>query len=233
MMNNKIITMSRLGTLGRWGNSLFQYCFAKAYAERNNCELFIPKDWLGRQIFHIPERTIEEDLGYKLPFSELDNPKGINIDVIGFFQKQEHQIYTREQARQWLKFRKPFIYPKERQFYIAAHLRRGDYLEPFHLAKYAVINERSYIMAAKKNGYNPKDIIWVGEEISKCNLVEDFQRVRNADIIFRSNSTFSYWACQLASHDNVFTPIIEDKTGWCDLEFTKGNLLNSFQSKSL
>jgi len=44
-------------------------------------------------------------------------------------------------------------------------------------------------------------------------FLPDFYRLMNAPILFRSNSSFSYWAAVLGDNNVVFAPIIEGLEG--------------------
>lgn len=44
---NKLITASRLGRCGRWGNQVFQYAFVRAYAKKYGLEYQVPP-WIGQ-----------------------------------------------------------------------------------------------------------------------------------------------------------------------------------------
>ena len=94
----RIITISTLGKRGRFGNQMFQYAFARAYAEKYNCILQTPK-WIGQDIFEIQDPLITN----KLPQvnCEREYPNGrINIDLLGYFQNYRSlSIMTKT----WLK----------------------------------------------------------------------------------------------------------------------------------
>ena len=50
MAVQRLITMSRLGTYGQWGNQCFQYAFLRTYARRHGLEYQVPK-WAGQYFF--------------------------------------------------------------------------------------------------------------------------------------------------------------------------------------
>ena len=56
------VQVSCLGGMGRFGNQLFQYAFAKSYADKYNCILEIPSDWIGWKIFELEDSVIEKKL---------------------------------------------------------------------------------------------------------------------------------------------------------------------------
>ncbi|MBK6741631.1 MAG: hypothetical protein IPG66_01110 [Hydrogenophilales bacterium] len=48
-----VLTISSLGRLGRFGNTLFQVCTGLALARKLGAELQVPDDWIGRKIFKV------------------------------------------------------------------------------------------------------------------------------------------------------------------------------------
>lgn len=52
-----VITMSRFGKLGRFGNQLFQYMFLKTYAREHALELQLPP-WIGNCLFGTQDRPL-------------------------------------------------------------------------------------------------------------------------------------------------------------------------------
>ena len=49
-MSQNIITMTKLGQMGRFGNQVFQYMFLKTYARRHGLKVQVPK-WIGNDLF--------------------------------------------------------------------------------------------------------------------------------------------------------------------------------------
>lgn len=225
----RIVSMSRLGTFGRWGNSLFQWAFGHFYAEKYNAVLQTPA-WDGQKVFNITNPPIDREL----PQTNCDEvPWGkVNIDLLGYYQHADFlKIMSRSKLKEVMKFQNHWtdIYQKPRPFYIAAHVRRGDYggLQSI----FALLNESSYINACHKFGLNLDDLVWVHEErpeslhqMDEAGLpfLKDFMTLVNADVILRGNSTFSWWAAVL-SNAKIYSPLIGDNRGECDVEFVEGN----------
>ena len=70
---NGVITMSKFGRLGRFGNQVFQYMFLADYANRNNLELQLPP-WVGNQLFTKQFKMVS---AHRLPVrKELDETPG-------------------------------------------------------------------------------------------------------------------------------------------------------------
>lgn len=49
-MSKRIITMSRLGTYGQWGNQIIQYAFVRTYARRQDLDYQLPQ-WAGQYFY--------------------------------------------------------------------------------------------------------------------------------------------------------------------------------------
>ena len=222
-----IISISCLGRCGRFGNQLFQYAFARAYAEKYNATLQTPP-WLGQQLFKLSDPPISQKLpGYGI---DVVNWGQVDIDLAGYFQGGAFsKIITRKQLRSWFvfqdwvsAFRKP---PKA----ISAHLRRGDYIDLQGI--YCLVSKESYVTACRKFGYDPNQITWVSEETQQRNVelerhgmpfLDDFLTLMDASVLFRSNSAFSWWAGTL-SNAKVYSPLVSNLVGPADVDFVEGN----------
>jgi len=225
----KIVSCSCLGNFGRFGNQLFQYAVARKYAELHDAVLETPS-WIGQRLFFIEDPPISQPLP-RMPLDHL--PWGrTSVDLFGYFQYQEAVDALRvDELRRWFAFRPEWtsLFPKSRPDYIAAHLRRGDYLGLKHV--FAVVSEQSYLDACVRHGLDPAALVWVGEELHTPNpeldeqgldFLADFLTLMNADVVLRANSTFSWWA-GLLGEGRVFSPLVEDRTGDQDVAFVEGN----------
>jgi len=231
MLTRRVIQIPCLGHMGRFGNQLFQYCFAKAYALKHRAALEVPHDWIGRQLFKIPEPSPS----VRLQQTEIDRiPWGkVNVALVGLFQFQEAlDIYTRTQARAWLVPQdrwKARWEQRPRAHYACAHRRMGDYLA---LAdRFCNILPEAYIQACREFDIDEKELVWVTEDTQRpdpeldtvnCGFLNDFAIIKNADVILRCNSTFSWWAAALGT-GKVYSPIVEDKIGFHMVPFIEGN----------
>jgi len=219
------VQVSCLGSHGRFGNQLFQYATARAFADAHRVTLETPAHWQGRRLFGLNDKP----LGAPLPRSCPDKlPAGTGFDLIGYWQFQQAlDLYSAERAREWFRFDprvvqqiigKPFVKPRE--FYVAAHLRRGDYASDFKHC-FCTVSKASYERAFARYGVDPADVIWVGEDSGRSWL-EDFLILRHADMLFRANSSFSWWASVLGGIP-TFSPVVEARIGEQDVEFVPGN----------
>lgn len=230
----RVITIRNLNKIGRVGNQLFLYCFAKGYALAHGCELQVGP-WFGREIF---VNATEENPVKDLPQTELDSvrPNRLgdffgkkNIDLFVYAQHQKYiDFYTRTQARQWLQLKPEFekFAPKERPECVA-HIRHGDYVTKFSKYYCAITNE-SYERAIDEFCL-PKPVYvfdgWrkpTAELPEALSWLEDFLFMRDAEILLRANSSFSLWAAWLGT-GTTYSPIVGSKVGWNDVGFVEGN----------
>lgn len=227
-----LVQITNLCGNGRFGNQLFQYVFAKGFAQRHNAVLQIPENWIGRKIFEIPESPIS--ISYPQEFTDniphrIPNDGTVNLN--GYFQNQEAiDYYSVTDILSWLKFR-PWVldrFPKPDKSYLAAHIRRGDYVKLQHL--YCLPTYESYLSLISTQFFD-MECKWISEEkpevdqdLAKQGLdfLPDFMTLYHAKVLLRSNSTFSWWAAALSGNE-VYSPIVEDRVGIQDVRFTRGN----------
>lgn len=226
---------------GGFGNQMFQYAFAKAYAERHGLTLCC--NWPdGEALFKLEdapavdgfvrasETTVLERIG--------DAPKK-DIELRGYFQQQRAMIYTRADARRWFTFRPEVLEllvasynPKKTHI---AHRRVGDYFG----YGYVVVSRKSYEQAMSRlwfvregfawlhgHGPNtpPEDQSFVLGLPEHLGFMRDFFTMMRATVLFRSNSTFAWWAATLG-HAEIYSPVIEGLDGGKeqDCTFVVGN----------
>lgn len=227
----RIIQCSCLGKFGGFGNQLFQFLFSKFYADKYNAVLEIPEDWIGRKIF--------QDMNYQVISKKLKQTKidlipfgEVNIDLKGYFQFSEAiDLFSTSKIRNLLKFKKDIVkkysspYKKE---YVAVHIRRGDYVEKYsHM--FCNISNDSYKKALDKFNTELYPVRFCMSNLVKRDdsnvdsFLYDFFIMMQATILFRSNSTFSFWAGVLGNQNKVYSPVVEDLTGWNTVEFVEGN----------
>lgn len=226
------INLTTLGKYGRFGNQLFQYIFAKSYANKHNLVLHT-NPWIGSEIFEnindpLPIHNLPRLYEDIIPTTE---PYG-NIDLIGYFQGPMHLKYwSKSYARELFKFKKEIIdliNPIRREFYIACHLRRGDYEEKYSDI-FCIVKKEAYIEKVEELGYNESNIVWVGEEhphrnskLGKHEFLQDFFIMMHAPLLLRANSSFSWWSGTLGNNQ-VYSPVVKKLTGWQHTAFCKGN----------
>jgi len=199
----------------RLGNNLFQYAFARAYAERVGAELRTTA-WDVQKVFSLKEGPIERALPERADM-DFENWDGeTDIEITGWALHQKCLIYSRKQAKEWMKIDPALLRDiPVRKYGIAAHLRRGDFVT---MADYVAVSNESYDAACVDHGLDRRQLRFVSEEspIESLNVpanlsyLPDFVALMEAEILLRSNSTFSYWAAVLGNNRRVFAP---DLTG--------------------
>lgn len=232
-----LITVRDLQGIGRFGNQLFLYVFAKGYAQKMGCELQT-QDWVGRSLF---VNATEPLVNVQLPQTEVENcsSKAIgyffgqrDIDLKVFAQHQRYLDYfTRLQAKEWLRLKPEFEQYAPGGSYSACHLRRGDYVsDPFLRQNYCEVSEGSYRKALERFKI-PEPVRMVTEgwkapapalETRGMGWLEDFLTLRNAAYLLRGNSSFSVWASWLGE-GKVYAPVVGRMTGLKDVTFVEGN----------
>jgi hypothetical protein len=211
----KTVALRRLGGLG---NQMHRYAYAAALCEQNGWMLKTER-WVGEKIF-----TLGFDgPGTFAPYPEPDGTEDIVID--GYRQTQGDLIYTRRDCRRWFKLRPEVeaatarIQPQMPH----VHLRRGDYAS----AGYPLISEKAAETALAEHGFGAEAYVVVSDDggSPELRMVDDFVRLMRAPVLFRGNSTYSWWAACLG-HGRVFSPIITGLAGGVEhdnVRYTEGN----------
>lgn len=222
---------------GLFGNRIYQYVFARAYCETHGYELRT-EPWVGEKLFQVFTSPIHAD--YREPIGETELLKGPQDGDVHFRSYCQSQpcidYYTRTKARAWLGWR-----PHIREWLqelgamppLMAHMRRGDYQS----AGYVLVSKQSYLDACVKFGFDPEALFFSTEENPLSSphfttphfgvndtMTPDFWRLCQAEVLFRGNSSFSWWAAVLGKAQ-VFSPVVTGKTGGVEqhCEFVAGN----------
>lgn len=214
--------------MGGFGNQLFQYAFARGYARKHGFELQTDP-WIGQKIFEIEDPPIE----YAFPRMgehEIELGKG-DVSFLGYAQNQKcADYYSLEDIRSWFKLRPEIAQVLSPiRIGLAAHVRNGDYAG----SGYPVVGKEAIVRAAINQGYDPDEIVWFSPEYPLSNdalskemsFLQDFWDMKTASVLFRSNSTFSWWAGAL-SDGLVYSPRIDGLKGGIehdDVPFELGN----------
>lgn len=218
--------------VGRFGNLLFIYAHARAYCERNGYDLCLPP-WIGELIFTIP-----------LAVRPTGNKLADRVMPEDMHQRQDSLIYTRKKAREWFQIRpdvlehlKPILANRKP---VLLDVRQGnDYIG----AGLVSLGSQCYLHAAEKRGYDSSQCEWELDtqptrmkafqgDVTAAGLgttwvsLPAFYRMMTAQVHFRANSTFSWWAATLGNA-KVFAPVIRGMKGgvpdqYCD-NFVEGN----------
>lgn len=201
----------------RWGNSLFKYAFARAYAEKVGAELQTTP-WIGQKIFRLSDPPIERQLPdrYDMDLEKWDGETDINLTGWGLHQKC--LIYSRSQVREWFTFQTRIEEAVARipHHELAAHLRHGDFVT---MEDYVAISRTSYMKACRDFNLPVQNLIFVSEdrpaiipvlEQGGIGFLADFVRLMRAKVLLRANSTFSFWAGILGENERIFAPKLDE-----------------------
>jgi hypothetical protein len=200
----------------RFGNTCFQYANARAYAERHGCELHTTP-WVGDKIFDLDSKPLTDGDANLPKRADLDIRQWdgeTNIEITGWCLNQDSLIYSRADLRRWLKFKPEVMAAMDKvpRVPIACHLRHGDFLG---LEGFVAISRASYVRAVQQAHLDPKDITWVSEETAHhvpeldeagIGFMADFAVMMWADVLFRANSSYSWWASSLGLNRATFSP---------------------------
>lgn len=142
-----VISMSTLGTNGRFGNQLFQYAYIKIYAKVNDLQVEVP-DWIGRYIFGHDDAKISKQLTLvkeragetKKPskYFEINTLQPLqNVDIWGYYQYHTkyyspYKEYFRVLFKPVPDMEKPLKHIINQlrikgNTIVSLHIRRGDY----------------------------------------------------------------------------------------------------------
>lgn len=219
--------------MGGFGNQLFQYAFARAYCERHGLELRT-NPWAGQRLFDINDPPIKERFTriYENALTDGRELESQNFECESYFQNQKSLIYSRHEVKEWFRiplFRERWLKDEFEEQPNVIHLRRGNYMHE----GYPSISQDSYIAAAKEQGINSMELFVVAQEnpiknkmfTGELSFVPDFYQMTQARVLFRANSSFSWWAATLGKA-NVFSPVIDGLEGGKEhggVKFVPGN----------
>lgn len=217
---------------GRLGDILFIYCYARAWCEQNGYQL-VMHPWLGEKVFEIPT----------CPRPGRGRPAD-HIIPEEVHQRQRSLIYTRQQVRDWIRF-KPDVLARLQQLdatrpKLICNRRVAD---DWRNGGFVCLSRLSYVDAVIRFGYDPADIFWE-EDVNQTRLPEfggdewglgynlagiglpGFYRLMTAPVLFRSNSPFTWWAATVGT-GKIYAPIVRGLEGgkadvYCG-EFVEGN----------
>lgn len=237
----------------RFGNALFIYAFARAYAEAMDCDLVTPP-WIGQKIFqNVPQANLLQ-CSIRMSNTTLKLPKTIpdhlhpekmghffgqkNIDLVGYFQNQKFiDFYSRMQVKEWFKLKPEYDWTPT-EGYSAQHHRRGDYQEMPFKNLYASVTTDSYDKAIEK--FQIPKPVWIVQEgftterPMPANWDSDKLKQIGApwlpDFVFMRNAVHLLranssfsWWAATLGSGKVYSPVVGSKVGWQDVPFVEGN----------
>lgn len=236
----KVVVCSPIGA--KLGNAAMSWLHAYAHAQRVGAD-FLCAPWIGERVFELPAygRPSGESFPERNEFTL--KPDEVNVTIRTYAQSTEAMIYTREQARSWLRLMLgtlpdgspcPWRLSNDEldgwllNGATVAHRRVGDYtgygfpivsLASIHRAaeKFELKGELQIVSEEKPHVSKtvPADLAWL----------PDFLILLRARTLLRANSSFSWLAATLG-YGRVFAPVITpDMKGGVenDCEFVVGN----------
>lgn len=216
--------------LGRMGNCMSSYAFARAFAEQNNLELQTDP-WVGQKVFGLNDPPIDMSRVYLKPTLDENTitPDAKDFLFRSYCQQQKCLIYTRRDCLRWFKFAKEISdnLPVLKDNSLVAHIRRGDFLG----YKYPCPSRASYTRL-RDELFPHLDMLLISDEhpmhfdgfTDDLADIPDFWLMTKAPILLRANSTFSWWAGTL-NHGAVYSPVMDGLEGGKehDVQFVRGN----------
>ena len=138
-----LVTMSNLGTNGRFGNQLLQYGCLSLYARRCGAQVCTP-DWIGRDLYGLldpfpPSNYLFEDISETVVLEVLAGriPGRAEVNLSGYFccdttpwsSEREHFLACFKVAPTWSQLVVQWEYAlrSKGSTLVVLHLRRGDF----------------------------------------------------------------------------------------------------------
>ena len=207
------VTFSRLGHLGRMGNSMFQIAAVIGYAEKHGQPFGFPaweyQDYFANPLPSFPNEPVrviqERSFSWHEPKAPFPHR---NIDLYGYFQSEKYFKHAEATVRHYFKPKKEY----EKSNFVSVHVRRGDYLG---LSDYHNVLGMEYYNAACGMFSNcifavfSDDIPWCRENfkgdhfifVDSGNDIDDFFIMASCAHHIIANSSYSWWAAWLSEMD--------------------------------
>jgi len=206
----------RVDYVGRFGNNVFQYVYARLFAEKNGLALETP--WNYQDVLPIepskPGLSVTEP---KVRFDENDRPleaprsPGAYV-FYGFFQDAGIYYANRERI---LAFTRPHAVEAAPPSALVCHVRLEDYYSyriVIHPSWYRDILSRErfdqlYVVAQQRDTQYLKAAFGHLKYtlLSGGSLAEDWNYLRRFERVVCSNSTMAWWAVFLGRATKVYT----------------------------
>lgn len=214
--------------MGRFGNQMFSYAYARAYAEKHGFE-FRCDPWIGSKIFQLDDKPAGDLQLTRRNENDIVEGEG-DIEIRSYCQQQKCLIYTASQVREWFKFQDwvaAELHGADLKFGALGHRRVGDMIG----YGYPQISLKSYQDKFSELGITSYHICTEENPIvapmftNEFSFLPDFYCMAHCDLLLRGNSTFSWWAATLNRHGKIYSPVIDGLEGGKehDCEFVEGN----------
>lgn len=221
-----MISFSKLGQLGRLGNSLFQIASMHGIAKELGTTCVFPQ-WKYQRYFkyQLPRLHKRQNLIYEPQFHYSLNWIEDNKDYHGWLQSDKY-FTSKEDVKKLFEFQETFASivrakhaVKLERPTIAISIRRGDFVGN---ENYELLPIKYYIGALLKFDYENYNLLFFSDDMSYCRT--HFECLPNAFFIdadpieqlclmtmcenhIISNSTFSWWGAYLSESKRVIRPL--------------------------
>lgn len=209
-----MITFSKLGQYGRFGNQLWQIASTIGIATKNQ-ENFCFPEWGYQEYFpnKIPTGYVNNAEIYHEPYYGFTDVKLRNTDwdLQGYFQSWIYFFHCDSMIRHYFDFNK---IPHDG---VAVHVRRGDYLGKQNV--HPILSLEYYLEGMSYfNGENfvvfSDDMEWCKENLKGKNIsyyntgndIRDFKAMCGFSKFIIANSSYSWWAAYLSKDSMVIAP---------------------------
>lgn len=220
-----MITFSRLGSMGRLGNQMFQYAMLRSMGRRLGVPFSCP-EWRGDRLFLLDddgERRLFEgasseawvqsavDCGFDSEFADRDN-----VDYCGYFISPQYFLSDSD-VRSWFAFKQDHVQHVNRKYVdvdfanaVGMHLRFGDYLSEvdYYNPRLSYYEKSLTLLAAKRQ------ILVFSDDTVRAKAMlshlgsrgvfvtgnedfEDLYLMSRCSAMIVSASTFSWWGAFL------------------------------------
>lgn len=206
-----MIAFTKLGSLGRFGNQMFQYAFLRSAAKRLGTKFYCP-EWIGDRIFILRDRSERTSKPegvvkmYKQPengpgFNEEDMFVADNTDVEGYFQS--YRSFDNEAARVWYTFDEEKFAPIKKKYghidfskSVGMHLRFGDMTNSPHYVIAGLPYYRRGLALAKRK----ENVLVFSDEI---NTAKDYMKKMDRGFIYVDESDYDSFYLMTLCHDFI------------------------------
>lgn len=202
-----MITFTKLGSLGRLGNQLFQLAAAIALALRNDDEFIFPP-WEYEPYFNLHgcfRPNIHCKTIYSEPtFSFNDIPYQKDMDLFGYFQSEN---YFKDEKSIVTQLLTPKLGFGIQYGQTSVHVRRGDYISnnayhpvgmEYYLEAMAIAKAERYVIFSDDIAWCKKHFIGNQFIFSENNSpADDMAHMISCENNIITNSSFSWWGAYL------------------------------------
>lgn len=227
--------MISVNPIGRLGNNLFQYTFAKIISERTGLSL---KYSVGTNLIKTPEIDTGHHISnnnriYITDFFDINKDHVIDINKIvdlckdrnvlihGYFQHKSYYNHLRKEIKLWLG-EIPILQPSTTGIHIRKtdYIQQGWYLDDDYYERCIKLAnpEKLLIFTDDENDLYVQSLLKRGAEIFKSDPETSLYTLGTCGKQIISRSTFSWWSSFLSSPIKVFYP--KPQNGWWSIKDT-------------